>query len=336
MNDLTRSPVLVTGATGFTGGHLALALRKRGHPVRALVRPGAAVTALQAAGIELIEGDLRSAADVAHAAAGVGRIYHIAALFRTAGHPDSLYHEVHVTGTEHVLAAARKHGVDRVVHCSTIGVHGDVKEIPCTEDSPFNPGDVYQRTKLEGELVARRAFEDGLAGAIVRPAGIYGPGDQRFLKLFRAVDSGRFRMFGSGETLWHPVYVDDLVQGLILAGEHPAALGRTYIIASENWITLNQLVAGIAAALGVAPPRGRLPYWPLEAGAVACEALCRPLGIDPPLHRRRVAFFVKNRAFSIARAQRELGYAPRVAIEDGLKRTAEWYVEEGFLPRRAA
>lgn len=335
MADVTP-PVLVTGATGFTGGHLALTLRRQGAPVRALVRPGAKVAALEAAGVELVEGDLRNAEDVERAAKGVERIYHIAALFRTAGHLDSLYHEVHVTGTEHVLAAGRKHDVARVVHCSTIGIHGDVKEIPCTEDSPFNPGDVYQRTKLEGELVAKRAFDAGLPGAIVRPAGIYGPGDQRFLKLFRTIDSGRFRMFGSGETLWHPVYIDDLVQGLLLAGEHPAATGRTYIIASERWVTLNALVAGIADALGVPRPHGRLPFWPLEVGAVLCEALFRPLGIEPPLHRRRVAFFVKNRAFSIERAKRELGYTPKVPVEEGLKRTAAWYVEAGYLPRRAA
>lgn len=328
-------PVLVTGATGFTGGHLALRLRKRGHPVRALVRSERAAGHLKAAGVELIEGDLRRAADVARAAAGVARIYHIAAVFRTAGHPDALYREVNLHGTEHVLEAAAKHGVGRTIHCSTIGVHGDVKEIPCIEDSPFNPGDIYQETKLEGELAARRTFEGGLPGVVFRPAGIYGPGDLRFLKLFRMVHSRSFRMFGSGETLWHPIYIDDLVDGILLCGEHPAALGRTYILAGQSWVTLNELVSGIARAVGVPPPRGRLPYWPLATGATLCEALCRPIGIDPPLHRRRVAFFIKNRAFSIARAQTELGFDPAVPVEDGLVRTAAWYFDAGHL-RRAA
>lgn len=326
-----RSAVLVTGATGFTGGHLARALRRRGHPVRALVRPGAAVDALQASGVELVEGDLREQADVVRAAAGVERIYHIAALFRTAGHPDSLYYEVNVRGTEHVLEAAYRQGVARMIHCSTIGVHGDIKEIPCTEDSAFNPGDIYQETKLKGELKAREAFDLGLPGVIFRPAGIYGPGDVRFLKLFKAVRNRSFRMFGSGNTLWHPVYVADLVDGIILCGEHPAALGRTFILAARQYVTLNELVAEIADAVGVPPPRGRLPYWPLLAGAIACEQLCRPFGIDPPLHRRRVAFFVKNRAFSIDRAKRELGYSPKVDLEEGLRRTAAWYLERGYL-----
>lgn len=331
-----RAPVLVTGATGFTGGHLARALRQQGHHVRALVRPGAAVDALQALGVELVEGDLCKQDDVVRAAAGVERIYHIAAIFRTAGHPDSLYRDVNVGGTEHVLEAAYRHRVARTIHCSTIGVHGDIKEIPCTEDSAFNPGDIYQETKLEGELKARAAFDRGLPGVIFRPAGIYGPGDLRFLKLFKAVHNRSFRMFGSGNTLWHPVYIADLVDGINLCGEQPAALGRTFIFAGPRYVTLNELVAEIADAVGVPPPRGRLPYWPLLAGAIACEGLCRPFGIDPPLHRRRVAFFVKNRAFSIDKAMRELGYSPKVDLAEGLRRTAQWYFEQGHLRARAA
>ena len=335
MAETQAPPTLVTGATGFTGGHLALRLRRLGHPVRALVRAGSELTHLRAAGVELIEGDLRKAADVARAAAGVERIYHIAAVFRTAGHPDSFYRDVNLCGTENVLEAAARHDVGRTVHCSTIGVHGDVKEIPCTEDSPFNPGDIYQETKLEGELAARRAFESGLPGVIFRPAGIYGPGDLRFLKLFRMVHSRSFRMFGSGETLWHPIYIDDLVEGIRLCGEHPAALGRTYILAGRRWVTLNELVTGIAQTVGARPPQGHLPFWPLAAGAAFCEALCKPLGIDPPLHRRRVAFFIKNRAFSIERARTELGFDPAVPVEEGLVRTAAWYFDAGHLKRAA-
>jgi len=331
-----RPPVLVTGATGFAGGHLALRLRRLGHPVRALVRPTAHTAHLQAAGVELLVGDLCRPDDVLRAAEGVAIIYHIAAVYRTAGHPDSYYRAVNVGGTEHVLAAAERHRVARTVHCSTIGVHGDVKEIPCTEDSPFNPGDIYQETKLEGELKAQAAFAAGLPGVVFRPAGMYGPGDLRFLKLFKTIFDRRFRMFGSGETFYHLVYVDDLVDGILLCGTHPAALGRTYILAGERWVTLNELAGEIAAALGVPPPKGRLPYWPLAASAVVCEALCKPLGIEPPLHRRRASFFVKHRAFSIARAQQELGYAPKVTVAEGVRRTAAWYLEHGHLGRKAA
>jgi nucleoside-diphosphate-sugar epimerase len=272
---------------------------------------------------------------VVRAAEGVSRIYHIAAVFRTAGHPDSYYYDVNVGGTENVLAAARRHKVARTIHCSTIGVHGDCEEIPCTEASPFNPGDVYQESKLKGELAARAAFAGGLPGVIFRPAGIYGPGDLRFLKLFKSVHNRSFRMFGSGETLWHPVYIDDLVAGILLCGERDEALGRTYILAGSRYVTLNELIDGIARAVGVAAPRGRLPYWPLSAGAMLCETVCRPLGIDPPLHRRRVAFFIKNRAFSIQRAADELGFEPKVDLAEGLAHTARWYFEQGHLARAA-
>jgi dihydroflavonol-4-reductase len=328
-----RGPVLVTGATGFTGGHLVRTLRARGHPVRALVRPGTAAGDLADAGIEVVRGDVTDARAVDAAVAGMETVYHVAAVYRTAGHPDDYYHAVNVGGTRNVLDSAARHGVGRVVHCSTVGVHGAIREVPSHEDSPFNPGDVYQETKLEGELAAQEAFRQGLPGVVVRPAAIYGPGDLRFLKLFRAVQSGRFRMFGSGDVTYHLVYIDDLVAGFILCGEKAEALGRTYILGGNEYITLNAFVRLVAAALEVETPRGRLPLPPLIAAAVVCEAVCRPFGIDPPLHRRRVDFFVKPRAFTIERARHELGYEPRVAPRQGLRRTAEWYWSEGLLSR---
>ncbi|MCG8695100.1 MAG: NAD-dependent epimerase/dehydratase family protein [Minwuiales bacterium] len=324
---------LVTGATGFTGSALALELRRRGTPVRALVRPGARIDPLKQAGVDLIEGDLREAKDVLRAAEGVSRIYHIGAVFRTAGHMDSYYYDVNLGGTEHVLEAARRHGVERTIHCSTIGVHGDVQEIPCTEKSPLNPGDVYQLSKLAGEEAAHKAFANGLPGSIFRPATIYGPGDLRLLKLFKMIHTRAFRMFGDGKTLLHPVYIDDLVEGIILCSEHPAALGQTFILGGREYVPLNQMVQLVADAVGVKPPGGHLPVWPLIAAAVVCEGLCRPLGIEPPLHRRRVHFFTKNRAFSIDKAVREIGYQPKVTLADGLKRTAQWYFETGHLSR---
>ena len=177
-----------------------------------------------------------------------------------------------------MLEAARRYGVERTIHCSTIGVHGDVKEIPCTETSPLNPGDVYQVSKLAGEEAAHKAFTNGLPGSIFRPATIYGPGDLRLLKLFKTIHARTFRMFGNGKTLLHPVYIDDLVEGIILCAEHPAALGQTFILGGREYVPLNEVVQLVADAVGVKPPRGNLPVWPLIGAAVVCEGLCRPLG----------------------------------------------------------
>jgi dihydroflavonol-4-reductase len=328
-----RGLALVTGATGFTGGHLARALRARGYRVRALVRSNTSASHLVESGVEIVVGDITDPKAVMRAVAGAGFVYHLAAVFRTAGHSDDYYRAVNVDGTRHVLDAAAHHGVRRVVHCSTVGVHGAVSEVPSNEDSPFNPGDIYQDTKLDGEMRAREAFHQGLPGVVVRPAGIYGPGDMRFLKLFRAIRSGRFRMFGSGEVTYHVTYIDDLISGFLLCGEKAEAVGGTYILGGDEYVSLNEFVRLTALAVGVEPPRGRLPLMPLMAAAIVCERVCRPLGIDPPLHRRRVEFFVKPRAFTSEKAKRELGFDPRVSLEDGLRRTAAWYFEGGHLGR---
>lgn len=322
---------LVTGATGFTGGHLAIGLRKRGYRVRALVRPGSNAEAISGHDIELCEGQLVSAADVSRATEGVGVVYHIAAAYREAKHPDSYYFDVNVGGTRNVLEAARAQGVQRVVHCSTVGVHGEVSTIPADENAAVNPGDVYQSSKLEGERLAMEEFRKGLPGVVFRPVGIYGPGDTRFLKLFRTIDKGQFRMFGSGEVLYHLTYIDDLVDGIVLCGEAPEALGEVFLLAGPRYTSLNELVEKVAEALGRPAPRGRLPLWPLLTAAVLCEAACRPLGIDPPLHRRRCDFFTKDRAFTSEKARRMLGYDPQVELATGLKRTGDWYRRVGML-----
>ena len=221
--------------------------------------------------------------------------------------------------------------VKRILHCSTIGVHGGVDEIPANEESPYSPSDIYQVTKLEGEKLAQQAIQDGLPVSIVRPAGIYGPGDLRFLKLFSMVKSGRFVMFGSGNTFMHMVYIDDLVDGMIKVVEHADGIGKTMILAGEEYVSLKDLIRLVAQATTTIPPRWQLPIWPLMAAATLCECICKPLGIEPPLHRRRAAFFTKNRAFSIDRAKSAIGYAPKVDLARGLQQTASWYEKQKLL-----
>ena len=324
--------VLVTGATGFTGGHLARALAVRGYDVRALVRDDARAMDLARAGVNLVTGDLTDSSSWAGALDGVEVVYNIAALYRQAGLAESTYRRVNAVAVGDLVAAAAASGVRRVVHCSTVGVHGDIEHPPGDEDAPLRPGDVYQDTKVEGERLARAAAErTGIELTIARPSGIYGPGDRRLLKLFRGVARRRFIVLGHGRIFYHLTYIDDLVEGVRLCGEVTAAAGRTYILAGGEVSTLNELVSLIAEEAGVGPPRVHLPVWPFWIAGAACEAVCRPLGIEPPLYRRRVDFFTKSRAFRIDRARRELGFVPAVGLRDGVRRTLAWYKERGWL-----
>jgi nucleoside-diphosphate-sugar epimerase len=324
--------VLVTGATGFTGGHLARTLAARGYHVRALVRQPDNAAELERSGLEPAAGSLEDRRALARAVKDVEVVYHIAAVYRQAGIPKSAYRAINATAVGDLIDAAAAAGVRRVVHCSTVGVHGDIEHPPANEDAPLRPGDIYQETKVEGERIAREAAQrTGVPVTIARPSGIYGPGDRRLLKLFRGVARRRFVVLGSGHIFYHLTYIDDLVEGFRLCGEVPAAANRTYILAGGEVTTLNELIGLIAAEARVAPPTLKLPVWPFWLAGAACEAVCVPLGIEPPIYRRRVDFFTKSRAFDINRARAELGYAPQVDLRDGIRRTLTWYKERGWL-----
>ena len=327
--------VLVTGATGFTGGRLAEMLLEQGDEVVALARKGSHKDKLVAAGAEIVTGDIRSKEDVRRAAQGCEVIYHIAALYRSAKHPDSVYQDVNVGGTENVLSAARKFGVSRVVHCSTIGVHGRVKQRPVDETAPFAPGDIYQRTKLKGEMLAKAAAEDGMPVSIVRPAGIYGPGDLRFLKLFRMIHTGRFRMIGSGNVTYHFTYVDDLCRGFMACATNANAINQQYVICGKKYHPISEVARIVSECVGTPLKRGHVPVWPVMTAARLCEMVCKPFGIEPPLHRRRLDFFIKDRAFTGAKAKQQLGFEAQVPLTTGFQRTARWYFKEGLLEGEA-
>ena len=247
--------VLVTGATGFTGGHLARGLRTRGDEVSAMVRDPARAADLARDGIRLVQGDLASPSSLAPAlTGGFDVVYNIAALYRQAGLAESVYDQVNAVAVGQLIDAAAAAGIRRVVHCSTVGVHGDVEHAPAGEDAPLRPGDVYQVSKVKGEQIAREAeARTGVEVVIARPSGIYGPGDRRLLKLFRGVARRRFVVLGDGRIFYHLTYIDDLVDGFRLCGEVPRAAGRTYILAGAEAPTLNELVALIAAEAHVEP-----------------------------------------------------------------------------------
>jgi nucleoside-diphosphate-sugar epimerase len=325
--------ILVTGGTGFTGSHLTRRLLQRGHKVTAIDnQPGLFADELRSLGAEILLGSVTDRQLVDTAARGCQVIYHVAAAFRKVNLPRKVYWDVNVGGTRNVLDAALKHGVDKVVYCSTCGVHGDVKQDAGDEDAPIAPEDYYQYTKYEGERVVQEFVQKGLRTVILRPAAIYGPGDPaRFYNLFKLIKKGRFLMFGPGEVRYHPLYIDNLLNAFELAAEFNNGNGEAYLIADAKAYSLNQLVSAIAEALGVDLTIQHYPFWPLWVAAVACEIAYKPLPMDPPLFRRRVDWFRQNRAFNISKARRDLGYRPEVDLKEGLAMTADWYLSSGYL-----
>jgi len=325
--------VLVTGGTGFTGSHLVRRLLARGDEVRVLdAAPGLFHGELTRLGAQVSLGSVTDPALVDRLVAGTDLVFHLAAAFRQINLPKRAYREINAQGTRHVAEAGLRHRVRRLVYCSTQGVHGHVAQIPGHEGSPIAPEDFYQQTKYEGEQLLWEVAVQGLEACVVRPMGIYGPGDPgRFLMLFRAVRRGRFLMFGDGEVFYHPCYIDNLVDAFELAAEHPKAPGETYLIGDDRYVSLNELVGATGRSLGTGVRIVYLPYAPLWLAAAACEAVCWPFGIEPPLFRRRAEWFRQTRAFTIDKVRRELGFEPRVGLDEGLTRTAAWYKEHGYL-----
>ncbi|HBP87448.1 MAG TPA: oxidoreductase, partial [Nitrospiraceae bacterium] len=314
--------VLVTGGKGFLGSHLVRRLLAEGAEVRVFAHRGSNQGEdSSGAACEVVWGDIRNLPDVEQAVKGMEKVFHLVSNFRKGGSDKTDAYAVNVEGTQNVLNAAKRCGVGRVVHCSTIGVHGDVQTVPAHEETPFNPTDLYQETKLMAEqYVWQFHKETGLPISVVRPISLYGPEDLRMLKLFRTIKKRQFIYIGKGNVLFHPAYIDDVIEGFLLCATHEKAVGEAFIIGGDGYLPLHELVDRLSAHLQVPPPRLHIPLRPVEWLAGMCESVCTPFGIEPPLHKRRVSFFKNNRAFSIEKVKRVLGYTPRVSLDEGLKR----------------
>lgn len=321
----------ITGATGFTGGALAKTLAADGADLVALVRASSDTRELTTHGIRCVALSLLDADAVADALAGIDVVFHIAAAYRAEHSDVDEFHQVNVEATRVLLDAAVRNGVKRFVHCSTVGVQGAIDEPPASESYRLAPGDHYQQSKLDGEQLAMSYADRDIEVTVVRPVGIYGPGDERFLKLFKAIDRNLFLMIGSGETLYHLTYIDDLVKGFTLAAHHPAAPGEVFTICGARYTTLNELTDAIAQAMGRTRRRWKVPSLPVVWAAHVCDWVCKRIGVAPPLYPRRVEFFLLDRAFTHAKASQYLGYEPSVGLEDGLQRTLQWYREQGLV-----
>ena len=330
---LAGTRVLVTGATGFTGSVLTRKLVDMGLDVVAIARPQSNLQPFSEMPIHWVIGDVFDPALINKAVEGVHYIFHMVTPFREAKSPDAGYYNVHVISTQLLAKAALKEeSLKRFIHVSTIGVHGHIENPPADENYRTAPGDIYQETKLEGEAWIRAfAEEHGLPVTIVRPAIIYGPGDRRLLKIYKWVNQGWVPVIGKAQNLIHLIHVDDLTDFFLLVATHPKAVYETFICADNQAITFEQMVSWINDIYQTPIQFIKIPRAPIFALGYIFELLCRPLGIEPPLYRRRLAFYTKDRSFDASKMHSLLGYKPKYSTEEGIKELAKWYLGKGWV-----
>lgn len=322
--------ILLTGATGFVGSHLVGALRGA-EPLRALVRPGSDASALEAAGVEIVRGDLRDADAARRAVRDCRLIHHLAALTSHGGAPARDLLETNVEGTTRLAEAALDAGVERFVFASAVKVYGVARRGTIDEDTPRDPASPYAASKARAEdLLVRLADERGLPVVVARLGGMLGAGAIGWVGLFRSIADGSFRMLGSGRGRYPAADVHDVVAGIRSCGDVPGIERRVYNLTADP-VTLAELVDAIAEAVGGPTPRRPLPAAPLRAYRILQRASVALTGRSLPRFSR-VELFLGDRAFDISRARRELGYDPQTDLRESVARTAQWFRERNLLP----
>ncbi len=326
--------VLITGGTGFIGSRLALRCLADGNQVRVLGQENTAAEAtnrkqIEEAGAEVVLGSVTEGERLVEVVDGVDTVFHLAAAQHEMNVPDQRFRDVNIGGTRHMLEASVGARVKRFVHGSTIGVYGKPNGT-LSEESLCAPDNIYGTTKLAGEQLVL-SYSKRLPVVVIRIPEVYGPGDRRLLKLFRSIDKRLFFMIGKGKNLHHVIYIGDLIDGLLAAARAPDAVGEVILLAGNEAVSTREMVATIAATLGRKPPRFVAPLPVFVVLAAAMETTLRPLGIQPPLHRRRLDFFRKSFTLSAAKASRLMAFQPNVNFAEGAHRTAKWYRSMGYL-----
>lgn len=330
----SNDTILVTGATGFTGSHLVRALCELGANVRVIARASSNREALSDLNIEWFVGEVYDEAVIATACADVNYVFHMAAAYREAKISDDIYWKVHVQSTQLLAKYAQQNkNLKRFLHTSTVGVHGHIANPPADEGYRFAPGDEYQNTKVEAEKwITNFAKNNALPVTVVRPAAIYGPGDRRLLKVFKLAKLPVCPLLGIGSKgLYHLVHVNDLVDFCITAATHERSLSETYICGYNDPISTQDMVRTISQRLGKKPRFLRLPVTPFFLLGDICEFICKPLGIEPPIYRRRVAFFTKDRSFDTTKSREQTDFEYQYSNQRGIDELTDWYKNNGWL-----
>jgi nucleoside-diphosphate-sugar epimerase len=315
--------IFLTGATGLVGSHAVEEALRRGHRVRALVRASSDTRLLDRWGVEKVLGDLEDAAVLHRGCAGADWVFNCAAKVGDWGTLEE-FRKLNVEALGLLLDGAVEARVERFVHVSSLGVyegrdhHGTDETVAPAVQSL----DAYTRSKVEAEaLVLRYVAEQGLPASVVRPGFIYGPRDRTVLpKLVDVLRNGRFFYFGSGDQALNCIYVKNLVQGLFLAAEVPAAVGEVFNLTDGRRVSKKQFVGRVAELAGLKPPRRRIPLWLARTLAALMERRARRKNSPtPPLvNKARYKFLGLNLDYSIEKARRVLGYDPKYTTEEGL------------------
>ncbi len=319
MKDGTRA--LVTGAAGFIGAHCVRYLASRGWLVRALdVHPAPPEFAnLQ---LDFRMQDLRDDRALAAAVEGMEIVFHLASVHLAVGAKYEEFESVNVKAVEQLVRACAAAKVRRLVHVSSVGVYGHVEHPPAAETAPLHPVNTYERTKRAGEDAVRRAAaSEGVDAVIIRPSWVYGVGCPRTEKLMSALRKGRFFYIGAAKNLRHPIFIDDFLDGLLLAaaaGQEVA--GKTFNLAGPRYMTVEEMVSIFATAMQVPRPQLRIPRWLGLTAGWGAEQVGALLKIEPPISRRTLAFFENDNAFDISAARNSMKFEPRVELLDGVGR----------------
>jgi 2-alkyl-3-oxoalkanoate reductase len=320
---------LITGATGFIGRHLAKRLVREGQPVRVLCRKGSeAKLPRELAGkVEIRQGDLRDRDSLAAAVRGATRVYHCAAHVSDWGSDESFF-TANVQGTRWLLEAAREARVGRFVHLSSIAAFGTPAPDFFDDASGYgNSKDAYSRTKAEGEKVA---FElqrtTGLPVTVLRPAVVYGPGGTWLEEPLAMIEQGKMFLVGGGAGTCHPCYVENLVDAMLLAAQHPAAVGQGFIVTDGESLTFRDYFDAIASIAGKPPITRSIPLVAARAMATMLETAARVQGKQerPLLTHTAIAMITTKSRTSIEKIRRQLGWNPPYTFQQAIEELRRW------------
>jgi len=326
---------VVLGGTGFIGSHLAERLARNAE-VTVVSTKGSWPWREFPPGIRFVSLDL-AAPDGQRALDGVlaqaTRVINLIGALARASTPSHRYTRLHVDAVHRIMTALAASRVrrSRLIHVSTTGVLGPTGTTPRDEEAPPRPGNLYERTKLEGETIALAGRRPAREVVIVRPGLVYGPRDLHLLAWFRAIAGGTYRPISKGRATWQPIFVDDVARGIERALEIPAADGQTFHLAGVERVTVAELGARIARALDKPPPRASVPYPLAMAAGALFEAAYGTWKSDPPLTRARVRTMTEDRVYAIDRAARLLAFHPAIRLDEGVPRAVAWYRSQGLL-----